>query len=268
MNPSPTPIIEVRDLHLAFGPQRVFEGLNLEVMPGEVLTLIGGSGCGKSVLLKTILRLLTWQSGTVVVDGEDISDYREDQMLSVRRKVGMVFQNGALFDSLTVFENLAYPLRERGCDDDAVLAARASEVLEMVGLPGIEHKMPAQLSGGMRKRVALARAVAEAPKVLLYDEPTTGLDPINVRRISELILDLNRRLQITSLCVTHDLPSAYMISDRMAMVAERRIIEVAKTDELRHSDNPVVRDFLTAMDSATARASGIPPLPAPEPRRP
>lgn len=242
------PIVQLRDVHMGFGALRVFEGLNLDVYPGEILTIIGGSGSGKSVLLKLILRLLQQQSGTVRVDGEDISAYDEGRMLPVRRKVGMVFQNGALFDSLTVYENIAYPLRERGMDDDAFISQRVGEVLEMVGLPGIEPKLPAELSGGMRKRVALARAIAEAPKVLLYDEPTTGLDPINVRRVSELILSLNRRLDVTSIVVTHDLASAYMISDRLAMVAERRIIAVGPTEELRHSADPQVRDFLSAMD--------------------
>ncbi|MGD8858454.1 MAG: ABC transporter ATP-binding protein [Myxococcales bacterium] len=242
-------IIGVRDVHLAFGALQVFAGVTLDVKEGEVLTLVGGSGCGKSVLLKTILRLVRWQRGTVTVDGEDISNYGEDEMLPVRRKVGMVFQNGALFDSLTVYDNIAYPLRERGIDDEERITSRAAEVLEMVGLPGIEAKMPAELSGGMRKRVALARAIAEAPKVLLYDEPTTGLDPINVRRISELILELNQRLEVTSIVVTHDLASAFMVSDRMAMIADKHIVEVADTAAFRNSDNQVVRDFLSAMET-------------------
>jgi phospholipid/cholesterol/gamma-HCH transport system ATP-binding protein len=244
---SERPIIEVSDLHLAFGKNQVFSGVSLDVHRGEVLTLVGGSGCGKSVLLKTVLRLVHWQRGSVSVDGVDISDFDEDQMIDVRRKVGMVFQNGALFDSLTVYENIAYPLRERGIEEEAQIGTRVAEVLEMVGLPGVEPKMPAQLSGGMRKRVALARAIAEAPRVLLYDEPTTGLDPINVRRISELILDLNERLDITSLVVTHDLASAFMVSDRLAMIADRRIIEVGATEAFRKSPNPTVQQFLSAM---------------------
>lgn len=249
------PIVRFVDVSMAFGALSVFEHLNLDVKHGEVLTIIGGSGCGKSVLLKMILGLLQWQSGAVTVDGADITHFDEGQMLPVRRKVGMLFQNGALFDSLTVLENIAYPLRERGIDDEGVIAHRAAEVLEMVGLPGVEPKMPAELSGGMRKRVALARAIAEAPKVLLYDEPTTGLDPINVRRISELIVDLNQRLNVTSICVTHDLASAYMISDRLAMIAERRVIEVAPTEELRASKNPIVQEFLSAMRLDTTRAA-------------
>jgi phospholipid/cholesterol/gamma-HCH transport system ATP-binding protein len=249
------PIIRFVDVGMAFGKLQVFEHLQLDVREGEIITLLGGSGCGKSVLLKMILGLLHWQSGAVLVDGEDISAHDEAQMLAVRRKVGMLFQNGALFDSLSVYENLAYPLRERGVEDEPAIAKRAAEVLEMVGLPGVEEKMPAELSGGMRKRVALARAIAVAPKVLLYDEPTTGLDPINVRRISELILDLNQRLKVTSICVTHDLASAYMISDRLAMIAEKHVIAVGPTAELRKSEDPTVKQFLTAMELPGSRAA-------------
>jgi phospholipid/cholesterol/gamma-HCH transport system ATP-binding protein len=234
---------------------KVFEHLHLDIKEGEILTIVGGSGCGKSVLLKLVLGLVQWQSGAVLIDGEDISHYDEEQMHPVRRKVGMLFQNGALFDSLSVRENIGYPLRERGVNDEDKISARGSEVLEMVGLPGIEEKMPAELSGGMRKRVALARAIAEVPKVLMYDEPTTGLDPINVRRISELIVDVNQRLRVTSICVTHDLPSAYMISDRMAMIAERKVIAVGSPDELRRDTNPTVQQFLTAMDPDGTRAA-------------
>jgi phospholipid/cholesterol/gamma-HCH transport system ATP-binding protein len=251
----PQPIIRFVEVSKAFGALRVFDRLSLDVQEGEILTLLGGSGCGKSVLLKMILGLMSWQSGKVLVDGHDITHLEESEMLPVRRKVGMLFQNGALFDSLTVRENLAYPLRERGAKDESKISARVAEVLEMVGLPGVESKMPAELSGGMRKRVALARAISEAPRVLLYDEPTTGLDPINVRRISELILDLNQRLNVTSVCVTHDLASAYMISDRMAMIAEQHVIAVGPTDELRHSENPLVQEFLNAMTIDRTRAA-------------
>lgn len=255
---SSDPIIQVRDVHMAFGALTVFDGLNLSVAPGEVLTIIGGSGSGKSVMLKMILRLVRWQHGSILVDGDDISNYDEGEMLPIRRKVGMVFQGGALFDSLDVHENVAYPLRARGEEDEQAISARVAEVLDMVGLPGIERKLPSELSGGMRKRVALARAIAEAPKVLLYDEPTTGLDPINVRRVSELILTLNRQLDVTSIVVTHDLASAYMISDRLAMIGERRVLAVGAPDALRTSDDPRVRDFLTAMDTRQSQAPEAP----------
>jgi phospholipid/cholesterol/gamma-HCH transport system ATP-binding protein len=255
MSDEPREVVRFMGVSKSFGKNHVFEKLDLDVHEGEVLTLLGGSGAGKSVLLKLILGLLEWDEGSVCVDGEDISTYGEAEMLSVRRKIGMLFQNGALFDSLSVRENIAYPLRERGVDDERLISERAAAVLEMVDLPGTEAKMPAELSGGMRKRVALARAVVLEPKVLLYDEPTTGLDPINVRRISELILDLNRRLSVTSICVTHDLASAYMISDRLAMIAEKRVIAIAPTEELRRSENPTVKQFLTAMPLSGVRAA-------------
>jgi phospholipid/cholesterol/gamma-HCH transport system ATP-binding protein len=248
-------IVRFSDVGMRFGRHVVFDHLDLDVYEGEVLTLLGGSGCGKSVLLKMALGLLRWQSGAVLIDGEDITDYDEVQMLPVRRKLGMLFQSGALFDSLSVYDNIAYPLRERGVTDEPTIASRVAETLEMVGLPGVEQKMPAELSGGMRKRVALARAIAQAPKVLMYDEPTTGLDPLNVRRISELIKDINEHTQVTSICVTHDLASAYMISHRMAMIADRRVIEVGTPDELRASPNPTVQEFLTAMPFGDPRAA-------------
>jgi phospholipid/cholesterol/gamma-HCH transport system ATP-binding protein len=207
------------------------------------------------VLIKCILGLIEPDAGSIEIDGRDILKLDRAEREAVRARIGMLFQNGALFDSLSVRENIAYPLRERGVRDEFVIATRAAEVLDMVGLPGIEEKMPAELSGGMRKRVALARAVAQAPKVLMYDEPTTGLDPINVRRISELILDLNQRLHVTSIVVTHDLASAYMVSDRLAMIAEKRVIAVAPPDELRRSPDPIVQQFLTAMDLKGGRAA-------------
>jgi phospholipid/cholesterol/gamma-HCH transport system ATP-binding protein len=191
----------------------------------------------------------------VVVLGEDITGKGDRQMLPIRRRLGMVFQNAALFDSLTVFENLAYPLIERGMNDQAELRARVADVLKMVDLEGTEEIMPAELSGGMRKRVGLARAVVQSPEILLYDEPTTGLDPINVRRIDELILALRRKFGLTSVVVTHDLPSAYLLSDRLAMLAQHRIVEVAPLAEFRSSRVPEVRSFLDAMEiAAGARA--------------
>ena len=241
-------IIRFEHVRKVFGRQTVYRDLTLDVYRGEILALIGASGSGKSVLLKLILGLLRLDAGAILVEGEDITSRSERDLIPIRRKVGMVFQNGALFDSLSVFDNIAYPLRERGVRDRAALSARVAEVLEMVGLPGIQPKMPAELSGGMRKRVSLARAVAEVPKVLLYDEPTTGLDPVNVRRITELIVDLRERLDTTSIVVTHDLASAFLISDRMAMVAEGRIVAVDVTSEFRRNPNPIVQEFLTAMD--------------------
>ncbi|MEY4583243.1 MAG: hypothetical protein RL701_7946 [Pseudomonadota bacterium] len=244
---APDNVIRFDGVHKAFGRQVVFKGLSLDIRRGEIIALIGGSGCGKSVLLKLILGLLRCDTGSVLVDDEDISRYNERQLLPIRRKVGMVFQNGALFDSLNVFDNIAYPLRERAVSSPATIKARVAECLEMIGLPGIEQKMPAELSGGMRKRVSLARAVAEVPQVVLYDEPTTGLDPVNVRRISELISELRDKLDTTSIVVTHDLASAYMVSDRMAMIADGGVVAVDDTRSFRNSSNKTVYEFLNAM---------------------
>lgn len=246
-SPPTDPIVEFQDVHVAFGPKQVHRGVNLTVQRGEILTLLGGSGSGKSVLLKLILGLIPWQRGHVVVDGTDLTTTNEEGLFAVRRRVGMLFQGGALFDSLDVFENIVYSLRERGITDSETLRARVAEVLAMVDLPGIENMLPAELSGGMRKRVALARAVAESPKILLYDEPTTGLDPMNVRRISELIVSLRDQLSVTSIVVTHDLPSAFLVSDRIAIVAEGRIAAVDTVEAIQRSRDPQVRPFLDAM---------------------
>jgi phospholipid/cholesterol/gamma-HCH transport system ATP-binding protein len=231
----------------AFGKNAIYEGLDLVIRKGEVLTILGGSGSGKSVMLKMILGLIQPDAGRVIVLGEDITGRDDRRMLPVRRRIGMVFQYAALFDSLTVFENLAYPLVERGMDDEAELRARVADALQMVDLAGTEEIMPAELSGGMRKRVGLARAVVQSPEILLYDEPTTGLDPINVRRIDELILALRRKFGLTSVVVTHDLASAYMLSDRLAMLSQRRIVEIAETAAFSASAVPDVRGFLDAM---------------------
>jgi phospholipid/cholesterol/gamma-HCH transport system ATP-binding protein len=235
----------------AFGANRVYEGLELAIERREVLTILGGSGSGKSVMLKMILGLIAPDQGAVMVGGEDVSVLDGRGLQRIRRKVGMLFQNGALFDSMDVFDNVSYALvqGERRLEPGQ-LRERVRTVLEMVGLPGIEDLMPSELSGGMRKRVALARAVAEVPEILLYDEPTTGLDPMNVRRISELILRLRDELDVTSIVVTHDLASAFFVSDRLAMLADRRILEVAELDTFRASRTPAVREFLGAMDVA------------------
>lgn len=239
----------------AFGSKVLYEDLSLSVQRGEVLTILGGSGSGKSVLLKMMLGLLPWDSGRVVVMGQDITGLGDAELLPVRRRLGMVFQNAALFDSLSVFENLAYPLFERGANDDASLRQRIADVLHMVDLDGTEDLLPADLSGGMRKRVGLARAVVQSPDILLYDEPTTGLDPINVRRIDELILSLRKRLGLTSIVVTHDLASAYLLSDRLAMLAHHHMVEIAPTAEFRRSQVAEVRAFLDAMDGSAVPAS-------------
>jgi phospholipid/cholesterol/gamma-HCH transport system ATP-binding protein len=248
--------VEFQGVYKAFGSNVLYEDLDLVVRKGEVLTILGGSGSGKSVMLKMMLGLVPADRGRICVLGEDITDHDDSQMLPIRRRLGMVFQQAALFDSLTVFENLAYPLDERGESDERVLRLRVAEVLQMVDLSGTEDMMPADLSGGMRKRVGLARAVVQSPEIMLYDEPTTGLDPINVRRTDELILGLRSRLGLTSIVVTHDLPSAYLLSDRMAMLSQHRIVEIADTGNFRRSRVPDVRAFLDAMDGGQGALHG------------
>jgi len=247
MSPEATEVIRFEHVDKAFGSNAIYEDLSLSIHKGEVITILGGSGTGKSVMLKMMLGLIPWDAGQVTVLGTDITGLDDAQLLPVRRRIGMVFQNSALFDSLTVFENLAYPLLERGMRDEAELRRRVAEVLQMVDLPGTEDLLPAELSGGMRKRIGLARAIAQSPEILLFDEPTTGLDPINVRRIDELILSLRKNLGLTSIVVTHDLPSCYLLSDRVAMLAHKRIVEVSPLAQFRKSQIPEVRAFLDAM---------------------
>lgn len=244
-------LIAFRDLRKAFGPKRVYEGLDLTVRRGETLTVIGGSGTGKSVLLKCLIGLLQPDAGSITFDGRELVGLTEAAFIEVRRQIGMLFQGAALFDSLDVGENVAYPIREHFPHIGAgEIADRVAEKLEMVGLPGIERMRPADLSGGMKKRVGLARAIAIDPAVVLYDEPTTGLDPINTRRINELIIKLNEALRVTAIVVTHDMESAYMVSHRMAMLYNRRILASGSPEEMRQSTIPEVRNFVRGMSGA------------------
>ena len=240
-------IIRFEDLHKAFGPKVVFDGLELGIHPRETLTVIGGSGTGKSVLLKSLIGLIHPDQGRIFFKGQDITHYSEQQFLDVRRQVAYVFQGSALFDSLSVGENIAYPLREHfpamGREE---LAERVARTLRLVNLPGIEAMRPADLSGGMKKRVGLARAIATEPEVILWDEPTTGLDPISTRVIEELILRMQSELGCTSIVVTHDMPSAFYVSDRIALLAQRRIVQVGTVEEIQASRVKEVRAFLDA----------------------
>ncbi len=240
------PLIKIRGIDKAFGPNRVFEGLDLDVRRGETLSILGPSGSGKSVLLKLLIGLQRADAGSIVFDGTEVTTLDEAALLPVRKRVSMLFQGGALFDSLTVGENIAYPLRRYGFAPSEI-ADRIADRLSLVGLPDTAHLMPSELSGGMKKRVALARSIAGNAEVLLYDEPTAGLDPQNTRRIDELIRSIQERLKVTSLVVTHDLPTAFLISDRLAMLGERRIQAVLSPSEFRHSPLPAIRDFVEAM---------------------
>ena len=241
-----TPFISVDGLHKAFGPKQVLRGLSLNVERGETLVVLGGSGSGKSVLLKHINGLLRPDDGRVIVDGADISTLDEAALVRVRRQVGILFQSGALFDSMTIGDNVAYGLRVHTTLSPKIVAERVQQTLEMVDLPGTEHLMPAELSGGMRKRAALARAIILEPDALLYDEPTTGLDPILAQRIDTLIRRLQEGLRLTSVVVTHDLHSAFAVGDRFAFLHEGVIRFVGPRQELERTSDDRVQEFLRA----------------------
>jgi phospholipid/cholesterol/gamma-HCH transport system ATP-binding protein len=237
-------LVEFRNVQKAFGPKKVYVDLNLDIHAGESLTIIGGSGSGKSVMLKLLMGLLDSDAGSITFGGEDVTQSSETELVKIRQRIGMLFQGAALFDSLNVRENIAYGLREHLQMTEEEIDARVDESLRYVGLPGVEQMWPADLSGGMKKRVGLARAIAIKPEVLLYDEPTTGLDPINTTRINRLILHLKRTLNVTSVVVTHDLRSAYMVSDRIAMIADGRVIFSGTPEEIQSCTDSRVRDFV------------------------
>jgi phospholipid/cholesterol/gamma-HCH transport system ATP-binding protein len=240
------PFIQFRGVRKAFGPKVVYSGLDFAVERGAALTIVGGSGVGKSVMLKMLIGLLRPDAGSVRFDGSEVTAMRAAELSRLRQRIAMLFQAGALFDSMTVGENVAYGLEEhfREQMSPAEMQDRAQWALELVGLPGIQDMDPADLSGGMRKRVALARSIAVQPEVVLYDEPTTGLDPINTARVNNLIMGLQSRLNITSIVVTHDMKSAFTISDRIAMVHGGRIIYQGTTDEFRAATDPRISDFI------------------------
>ena len=237
-------MITVRKLHKTLGTQEVLRGIDLDIAKGETCVVLGRSGCGKSVLLKHLIGLMKPTSGQVLVDGEDIALLPERQLGTVRKKVGMLFQSGALFDSMSVEENLAFPLREAGVKDPQEIRDRVTEALDMVDLTGSEKKMPDGLSGGMRKRVGLARTVVSRPACILYDEPTTGLDPVTSDSINHLIRRLQKRLAVTSVVVTHDMKTAYHTADRITFLHEGRIYFTGTAEELRASPDATVQDFI------------------------
>ncbi len=236
-------LIQFRGVKKAFGPKQVYRDLNLDIREREVITIIGGSGQGKSVMLKMLIGLLDIDGGEISFDGQRISGITEAEYAPVRRRIAMLFQAGALFDSLSTKENVAYGLREQLDMSEKEISERVRESLTYVGLPGTEETWPADMSAGMKKRVSLARALAIRPEVLLYDEPTTGLDPINVTRIADLIEYLNETLDVTSVVVTHDMDTALAISDRIAMIQDGYVIFSGTPDELVASEDPRVRDF-------------------------
>jgi len=245
------PLLSVRDLVQRIGGQEILRGLSLDVFPGETLVLLGKSGGGKSVFLRHLIGLMRPVSGSIIFEGREITSLTERELEPVRRKVGMLFQDGALFDSMNVFDNVAFPLRERGERDRGVVAEKVSRSLAMVNMTGHSHKMPVNLSGGMRKRVALARAIISPPDVILYDEPTAGLDPIVSDSINRLIRHLQSELHVTSIVVTHDMTSCNHIADRVALLNEGRIHFLGSANELRESRDPVVCDFVQGRSGET-----------------
>lgn len=238
------PFIRFVNVWKSFGKNEVYCDLNLDIYRGETITIIGGSGTGKSVMLKLLLGLMKVDRGQIFFEGKDVCQMNNQQLLAVRKRVGMLFQGAALFDSLTVAENIAYPLREHFDYDESKIAGIVREKLAVVGLPGIENMMPADLSGGMKKRVGLARAIATDAEVILYDEPTTGLDPTNTNRIGDLIISLQKRFKITSIVVTHDMTSAFKVSDRLALIYDKKIEYVGTKEEVKNSSNKIVQQFI------------------------
>ncbi|MBM4333503.1 MAG: ABC transporter ATP-binding protein [Deltaproteobacteria bacterium] len=237
-------MILLKDVYKSFRQNHVLRGLHLKVKCGESMVVIGGSGTGKSVLIKCVIGLLNHDRGEIYVNGQEVSNLSEEGWNELRKKFGMLFQRDALFDSLSVWENVGFGLRRHTKLSDEEIKAVAIEKLKLVGLQNVENRMPAELSGGMRKRVALARAIAMEPAILLYDEPTTGLDPIMANVINELIVSMKEKLEVTSIAITHDMVSAYRIADRIAMLYNGEIIEVGTPDEIKSSPNEVVKQFI------------------------
>ena len=238
-------MIHIQGIHKWFGEHHVLRGVDLTIKEGETVVIIGRSGCGKSVLLKHIMAILEPDEGDIKIDGRSMLSMLPEEQDEFRLQIGMLFQGAALFDSLTVHENVGFSLLEHTKLAENVINQKVVEKLSLVGLVGVGELMPASLSGGMKKRVGLARAICNEPKIILYDEPTTGLDPINADAINELILGMKKQLKVTSIVVTHDMTSAYKVADRIAMLYEGRIIGVGTPEEIKHSKDPVIQQFIT-----------------------
>jgi len=242
--PAPEPVIDVQDLYKSFAGFPVLKGINLRMMEGTTTVVLGASGSGKTVLMKHIMGLFKPDRGEVIVDGENITRMDRRELSRFRTRMGMVFQSSALFDSLTVFENVAFPLREHTKLSAEQIAEAVKEKLAVVELFGVEEKFPAELSGGMRKRVALARAIVREPKLVLYDEPTTGLDPLTTESVDEMIIGARTKLGVTSVVISHDIGSTFHIADHVAMLHDGRIVEEGPPDKVRNSQEPHTRHFL------------------------
>lgn len=246
-----TPLLDLKDLHKRLQTQHVLKGVNLEIHEGENMVIIGRSGGGKSVLLRHIMGLLRPDKGHVFFRGHDLTLISEENLTTVRREMGMLFQNGALFDSLSVGENVAFSLREDGKLSETEIEKEVARALKIVDLPGQENKMPSEISGGMKKRVALARAAISRPALMLYDEPTAGLDPIVSDSINKLILRLGEEYNMTAIIVTHDMVSAYEIADRIAMLHEGKIYCVETPEAIQKSEDPIVMRFVRGISQVS-----------------
>src|SRR5881398_1867911 len=237
-------MIQLKDVHKSFGPKTVLDGFTLDVPEGETTVIIGYSGTGKSVAIKHIVGLLEPDEGEVWVDGVNVPELSRRELYALRARIGYVFQFAALFDSYTIGENVSMGLRKQGELSEREIALRVEEALDLVDLPGVQDRFPAELSGGMRKRVGIARAIALRPKYILYDEPTTGLDPVTSAVINELMIRMREKLGVTSIVITHDMRSAYTVGDRIAMLYEGRIRQVGTVAQIQETEDPVVRQFI------------------------
>ena len=237
-------MIKIINLHKSFGSTKVLQGVNLEIKRGETMVIIGQSGSGKSVLIKHLIGLLKPDKGEIYVDGVEVTHLKENELRQITRKFGLLFQGGALFDSMTVAQNIAFGLTRYTNYSSQKIEQIVKASLAKVGLQGVENLMPYELSGGMKKRVGLARAIAYNPEIILYDEPSTGIDPIRADAINELINVMKKKLQVTSVVITHDMISAYKVADRIAMLYQGKIIEIGTPEEIKRTKNPVVRQFI------------------------
>jgi phospholipid/cholesterol/gamma-HCH transport system ATP-binding protein len=238
-------MIEFRGVHKSFGPQKVLDDVSLEIPQGKTTVIIGPSGTGKSVFIKLLVGLLKPDAGEIFIHGQEITKLRERELFEVRKKFGMLFQDGALFDSMNVGDNIAFPLRRHTKKKEREIREIVARKLQAVGLPGVEHKFPGELSGGMRKRVGIARALALEPEIVLFDEPNSGLDPVMSDAIDKLILKMQRELGLTFIVISHDLDGTFQIADRIAMLYKSKLIAQGDKDAIRHSDNPILRQFFS-----------------------
>src|SRR5437764_9962093 len=250
-------MIKLIDVYKSFGAKKVSEGFSLEVEEGETMVLIGYSGTGKSVAIKHIVGLLEPDKGTVWVDGREVPTLKRQELYDLRSKIGYVFQFAALFDSLSIGDNVGMGLRKEERLGEREIMKRVGEALDLVDLPGVETKYPAELSGGMRKRVGIARAIARQPKYIMYDEPTTGLDPVTAAIIDQLMIRMREKLGVTSIVVTHDMRSAYTVGSRIAMLYDGKCRQVGTVDEIQHTQDPIVRQFIEGKPDLDTVEAGV-----------